>query len=77
MKMHIIEYIQGCSAKKEMCKRHSHTKHKGRLHQKVRIKWAFMYKNFHTGSSCIGWLTVRICVLLPHLWNHSHVLMYS
>jgi len=36
-------------AKKEVWECRSHTKQK-KLNQIVRIKWAFAYKNFHTGS---------------------------
>jgi len=49
-----------------------------RLHQIVRMKWAFAYKNFHAGSICFTvdfWLAVRICMSLAHLWDHSHILM--
>jgi len=70
--------IQGCSATTEVWERRSHTKWKGRLHQIVLIKWAFAYKNFHTGSSCFAvdfWLAVWICVSLADLWHRSHVLM--
>jgi len=51
---------------------------KGTLHQILRINWAFAYKNFCTGSSCLTagfWLAVRIRVSLSHLWDRSHVLM--
>ena len=57
-----------------MEERRSHTKWKWRLHQIVRIKWAFVYKNFHTGSSFFTvdfLLTVWICVSLAHLWDHQ------
>jgi len=43
---------RGCSAKKEMWERRSHTKYKRRLHEMVRINLALSYKSFHTASSC-------------------------
>jgi len=60
---------QGCNAKEEVWERRSHTKW---LHQMV--KWAFVYKNFHTGSSCFTvdfWLAVRICASLAHLCGNA------
>jgi len=49
-----------------VCERRSHTKQKGRLHQIIRIKWAFAHKSFHTGTSCFTadfCLAVRFCIV--------------
>jgi len=55
--------------KEEVWERRPHTKWRRRLHQIVRIKWAFACNHFYTGSSCFTvdfWLAVRICMSLAH-----------
>ena len=71
-----LDAIRGVVLKKEVWERLSHTKSKEILHQILRLKWAFAYKNFHTGSSCVTvdfCLAVRICVSPAYLWDRSHV----
>jgi len=64
--------IQGCSAYKRGMEPRYHTKWQGRLHQIVRMKWAFAYKNFHTTLDLPVWLRAAVACkrrsLVAEVW---------